>query len=380
MSVKRGERILGPYPNRNGFRVIQVDSAGKREAIVFETEAKAIRYIELLRASLIREEHSTASALTAYKLYLTEKGNKPESIEVTTWAINQFFVESIPLQLLSTKRCATLYDDLRARPSERTKKPLAADTHRNILAQTKSFLAWCVERGWLKENTCAGIKGIGKRRPRGKSLGKSGNTLRVREARAWYAKALDLADGGDEGATGALVAMLLGMRASEIISRRVSDLDEDQAPGDLLWIPCAKTPAGRRTLEVPDVLRPLLLSCVEGKAPASYIFETEEGKPHWRDWIIKNVRRVCGLAKVPKVTAHAMRGLLATLTAERGLAGHLIAATLGHEDERTTMNAYAAPGAAAAGANRRGWTLLKGEKSEQPEGTEQPTTELKQVR
>jgi len=61
-----------------------------------------------------------------------------------------------------------------------------------------------------------------------------------------------------------------------------------------------------------------------------------------------------------------MRGLLATLTlaerqldlaialnlidaghtAERGLAGHLIAATLGHEDERTTMHAYAAPGSA----------------------------------
>ncbi len=55
-----------------------------------------------------------------------------------------------------------------------------------------------------------------------------------------------------------------------------------------------------------------------------------------------------------------MRGLLATLTAERGLAGRLIAATLGHEDERTTMTAYAAPGAAAAGANRRGLTLPNG--------------------
>jgi hypothetical protein len=37
-----------------------------------------------------------------------------------------------------------------------------------------------------------------------------------------------------------------------------------------------------------------------------------------------------------------MRGLLATLTAERGLAGHLIAATLGHQDEKTTKTAYAA--------------------------------------
>ena len=57
-----------------------------------------------------------------------------------------------------------------------------------------------------------------------------------------------------------------------------------------------------------------------------------------------------------------MRGLLATLRAVRGLAGNLIAATLGHEDEKTTMTAYAAPGAAAAGASRRGLTLLRGGK------------------
>lgn len=368
MSAKRGgERILGPYADRNGFRVIQVDAAGNRDSVVFETEAKAERYIELLRASLVREEHTTETALTAYMDHLKEKGNKEESREVTEWAIQQFFPTPVPLQLLSAKRCEALYADLRTRPSERTKKPLAADTHRNVLAQAKSFLEWCVGRGWLRTNPCAGIKGIGKRRPRGKSLGKEGKTLRVKEARAWYAKAVELADGGDEGATAALVAMLLGMRASEIVSRLVSDLDEDSAPGDLLWIPCSKTPAGRRTLEVPEVLRPLLVACAEGKARESHLFETEEGKPHWRDWIIGNIRRICDAAEVPRVTAHAMRGLLATLTAERGLAGHLIAATLGHEDERTTMTAYAAPGAAAAGSNRRGLVLLQGGVPAKPE-------------
>ncbi len=173
-------------------------------------------------------------------------------------------------------------------------------------------------------------------------------------------KALEVATRGDHGATATLVALLLGMRASEITTRRVADMDEDSAPGDLLWIPCAKTSAGRRTLEVPEVLRPLLVACCEGKEPERYVFEVEPGKPHWRDWIIGNVHRICTLAKVPKVTAHAMRGLLAKITAERGLAGHLIAATLGHEDERTTMNAYAAPGAAAAGTTRRGLTLLTG--------------------
>ena len=242
--TRSGERILGPYKERDGWRVIQVDATGKRESVLFETEAKADRYIEILHASLVREEHTTETAFAAYTKYLKEKGNKQNSIDVTEWAIEQFFPSVLPLQLLSAKRCAALYEDLRTRPSKQTKKPLSADTHRNVLSQVKSFLAWCVERGWLRENPCAKVKGIGKRRPRGKSLGKQGNTLRVKEARAWYAKAVELADGGDEGATAALVAMLLGMRASEIVSRRVSDLDEDSAAGDLLWIPCSKTPAG----------------------------------------------------------------------------------------------------------------------------------------
>jgi integrase len=143
------------------------------------------------------------------------------------------------------------------------------------------------------------------------------------------------------------------------VTRKVADLDDDEAAGDLLWIPCSKTPAGRRTLEVPAVLRPLLIACAEDKTPDRYLFECEReqdaiGKPHRRDWVLDQVHRICDAAKVARVTAHAMRGQLATLTAERGLAGHLIAATLGHEDERTTMTAYARRARQAAGVNRRG--------------------------
>ncbi len=360
MSARRGIRILGPYEQHNGFRVVEVDANGKRESTLFATAAKAQRYKELIEAELAREEHTTETALAEYARYLQDKGTKPESIDVTEWAIGQFFAEPMPLQLLNPARCAKLYDELRTRTSKRTHKPLAADTHRNVLAQTKSFLGWCETRGWVRGNALADVKGIGKRRPRGKSLGKAGNELRVREARAWYEHAVYCAHRGDQGAIAALVALLLGMRASEITTRRVCDLDEDSSPGDLLWIPCSKTPAGRRTLEVPEILREYLVQCCKEKAPDRFIFETEEGAPHWRDWIRHNVHRICDKAQVPRVTAHAMRGLLATLTAERGLAGHLIAATLGHEDERLTMRAYAAPGSAATGVNRRGLVVLNG--------------------
>lgn len=360
MARRKGERVLGPYAHHSGWLVVEFDAAGNRTSSVLPTEAKALRYKELLEAELNREDHTTATALEDYKTHLRDKGNRERSIETTLAAIRSFFPDAIPLALLSTKRCASLYDEYRTRPTQRTGKPPSADTHRNALSQVKTFLGWCVERGWLRENPAAQVKGIGKRRPRGLSLGKAGNELRVAQARAWYGMALFKANQGDEGAIGALVALLLGLRASEIVSRRVADLDTDRAAGDLLWIPCSKTPAGRRTLEVPEVLRELLVRCADGKAAERFLFESEPGKPHWRDWLRKNVARMCKLAEVPIVTAHAMRGLLATISAERGLAGHLIASTLGHEDERTTMRAYARPGAAATGANRRGLVVLNG--------------------
>jgi integrase len=369
MRKRGGERVLGPYEEaEDKFRVIRVDANDERFSRVFETLREAEVYKAELLGELAQLDVTTKTALDEYKKHLESKGNKSDSVRQTCWALGLFFGEPLAFDALTPKKCAALYETFRTAPMKRTKKPPSVDSHRGTLSQARTFLEWCRSRGYLRgENPLKEVQGIGKRRPRGKSLGQAGNELRVKEARAWYAKALELADEDDQGAIAALVALLLGLRASEIVSRRVQDLDDDEAPADLLWIPCSKTPAGRRTLEVPEVLRPLLLVCAEGKSPDRFLFECEReqdaiGKPHVRDWVLDQVHRICDAAKVPQVTAHAMRGLLATLTAERGLAGHMIAATLGHEDERTTMHAYAAPGAAGVGVRRRGLKLLQGGK------------------
>lgn len=363
---KRGsERVLGPYKQHNGWRIIAIDDKGGRTSTLHPTERHAELAKEILESDLSRDDQTTETAIDLYRKHLASKGNKPDSIRQTIWAIEQFFPSSIALVTLTPKKCQALYDDLRVRPLNRTGKPPSVDSHRSMLAQSKTFLDWCGSRGWIRANPLEGVEGIGKRRPRGKSLGVRGHQLRIREARAWYAKALELASEDDQGAIAALVALLLGLRASEIVSRKAGDLDDEEVQGDVLWIEDTKTEAGRRTLEVPDVLRPLLLVCAEAKTPDRYLFECEReqdalGKPHTRDWVLDQVHRICDLAKVPQMTAHGMRGLLATITAERGLAGHLIAATLGHEDARTTMSAYAAPGSAAVGVRRRGLRVLNG--------------------
>jgi integrase len=59
------------------------------------------------------------------------------------------------------------------------------------------------------------------------------------------------------------------LRAWEIVSRIVRDLDDD---GQLLWIPETKTEAGKRTLPVPAFLQPYLRDIVEGKKPTDRLF------------------------------------------------------------------------------------------------------------
>jgi len=207
------------------------------------------------------------------------------------------------LRDLTSQTCSGYYDALRMRRTRRG-KAFSVDSHRNILAEAKTFLRWCLaKKKWLVRNPLEQVEGVGKRR-HGKAQ------LRIGEARRWLVKAVELADAGEAGAVAAMMALVMGMRANEIVTRVARDLDED---GKLLWIPDSKTEAGRRTLQVPELLQPYLRGVAEGKPSDAKLFGH-----HWRDWVRKWVKRTCEAAGVPKVTAHGMRGLHSTLAVENG--------------------------------------------------------------
>jgi integrase len=153
----------------------------------------------------------------------------------------------------------------------------------------------------------------------------------------------------------AMMSLLMGMRATEIISRIVRDLDDE---GRLLWIPETKTEAGKRTLPVPEVLQPYLRRIGEGKGPTDSLF-----RQHWRDWPREWVQRICKAAKVPEVTAHGMRGLHGTLAVERGATTHVVAQALGHESETTSRESYISREAITGADQRRVLTVLAGGRS-----------------
>lgn len=52
MAVKRGARVLGPYEQDKGWRVIVVDESGDRQTRMFENDIDATRFADAARAQL----------------------------------------------------------------------------------------------------------------------------------------------------------------------------------------------------------------------------------------------------------------------------------------------------------------------------------------
>ncbi len=358
---RKGERVLGPYPHAGRWRLIVVGPGGEKSRQEYESKKEADRVkVWVTKELQLAEERTIGDAKREYAMYLrNEKQNKPGSVEDTAYRLGMFFaevggdgtvirgLEDEALSSITPKNGAELYGGLRRRKAK-SGKQLSVDSHRNILAEAKSFLKWCAGKKWIVGNPLDEVEGVGKRK-HGKEQ------LRIDEARRWQAKAIELADRGEAGAIAAMMCLLMGMRCSEVVSRVVRDLDDE---GRLLWIPDSKTLAGRRKLQVPDFLQPYLVGMVKGRSSTSPLF----GGEHWRDWPRKWVQRICKAAGVPKVTAHAMRGLHSTLAVDSGITGHAVAAALGHESFKTTAESYAQRDAVASAQQKRVLGVLSGGK------------------
>lgn len=363
---RKGERVLGPYEDGSLWQVIVVDANRRRRYRRFETRAAAEQYVGLFAERITRAATTIHEALDAYERYLSvEKGNKPKSWKETMRRLRVFIPEraqDLVLDALPEHVADGWYRELVEARDEEGRPVYAVDSHRNYLAEARSFFKWCILKRWLSENPLANTQGEGRRR-HGK------DQLRIDEARKWMAKACELADQGEDGAVAALMTLLLGMRASEVVSRQVRDVDDE---GRLLWIPSSKTEAGRRKLEVPEVLRPRLLAVVDGRPGDQLLFRGRTGKGRGRaahrdrKWPTTWVQTICELAGVPVITSHGMRGLHGTLAVDAGLSPHLVAASLGHESFSTTETSYAKKDTVAAAKRRKGISVLQGGKKGEP--------------
>lgn len=336
MRQRRG-RVHGPYPNRGGFRVVVVTRAGKRLARVLPTEREAHEWITLVRLELDQEETTVSDAIERYGDHKRDQGVQEQSIATSRYRLRALFKGELDMLVcdLTERRCQAAYDRLR--------EDQEVDTHRNTLYVGRAFLAWCVSRHMSSQNPLVGVEGVG-RRKRGKEQ------LRIDEARRLLATALERAGEGDRGALATAIVLLLGVRASEVAAIQARDVDDR---GSILVIPRSKTEAGVRRLDIPPVLQVAMAPLLPDVGP---LFRGED-----RHWVLRQVKRLCRMARVPEVSAHGLRGTHASLAADRGASGQVVAASLGHADDgRTADRHYIAPGVAEAASRRAALRILEG--------------------
>jgi integrase len=332
-------RVLGPYRDGREWRIVVID--GGRSDLTYPSESAAKRAKEKVEADWHRlDEVTIADAITKYQTHLERKGTKPISYTETVRRLRVFFPDQERTVNGLTKQMGVAYYDAFT-------VGRSVDYHRNTLAEARSFLRWCVEREWLKSNPLADVKGIG-RRKKGKPQ------LTRDEAIKFDVQAQAMTVAGDMGALGSWMLLLMGLRQSEVWKRKVRDVDGNVT---LLRISDAKTEAGNRLVEIPEVLRLHLARLIEGRPPMDLLFGV-----HTKAWLRAAVRRVCTKAGVPPVTPHGLRGTHASLAARGGATAHTVAAQLGHESTATTLGHYTSSSAAQSATQAAALKILNGGK------------------
>jgi integrase len=347
MARKRSDRVHGPYRHGGRWRVVVVRRNGARDVRSFATEDEAKALVRsvtrTIDGSLVVKE-----AVELYEAWLATTGIKPVSVtsarDRLDRALGPYFAQ--PVSLVATKG-KLVYQTLRAAKKPGTEKPYAVATHRNTLMTLRHWGAFLVEHGHLKANPFTAVKPVG-RPNRGKKQ------LRVTEARVLVETCLRHLAAGDLKALQPLLALFLGLRASEVADLECRDIDDD---GRLVWVADAKTEAGRRYIEAPLMLRPTLAALAVGPDG-----RTKEGPllpGASRFTVLHQVRRFCRLAKVPPITAHGLRGTHATLATSAGATAELVMAALGHTSTEVARLHYTDQGVAGAAKGRRVATLLE---------------------
>jgi integrase len=346
---QNGERVHGPYPHHSRWRLV-VDRNGKREKLSFASEAEALRHKEQLLKEIAGR--TVSEAVQAHIAHLRDRGLRGSTVGRAETHLRSFFELDAEEngETIAFARTGGLLEDLRAKQCEALylalTKRQAVDTHRNTLAAAKSFLAWCVKQGWLRTNPAADVMPVGQRN-RGKKQ------LRIDEARKLVDLCIAKANAGEDAAIGLMTSLLMGLRASEVTDRVVRDLDDQ---GRLLWIEVGKTKRSRRTLEVPELLRPYLLALAKDRAPEDQLISRtllRTGEEPDRHWLHRHLHAYCDEVKVPQVCVHSLRGLHATLATEAGVSAHAVASALGHTSPAVTHAHYIQAGTKHRVSTRR---------------------------
>lgn len=297
-------RVLGPYQEPHGFRLVMVDGKQRKSLKFSSRELAEQSKQELLREIACRRGRSVSETLAEYEVAMVqERGRLESTAKQSCPRLARFLPGDELLTAITKERAESIY---RAE-TERLRmdgRPLSVATHHMILNLAKSFFGWCVEKGYLADNPFSKVRKIGKPR-----TGKE--QLTADEARRFLDTALQRIEQGDHGALAVALQLSLGLRSSEVLMRRVRDVDE---AGSVLIIPDGKTHNARRRPHVPEFLRAHLLAAIAGKESSDFVFGGTRGtQPVFLrgdnsrgTFLRRKVHEICKLAGVPIVCPHSL--------------------------------------------------------------------------
>jgi len=328
---REGIHVLGPYRNRDKWRVVLVDGK-ERKSVCVPSQEEALALIAKCKQETERTQSLTIeTSLQNYRTYLLGARHVlPSTAEHVLTSLAGWLPLSALASSLTPAKAQRLYEELTQRISERTGKLLAVATHQFFLSCAKGWGKWAHRERLIGVNPFAKVAVVGK-----KHNGKM--QLRIDEARQLADSTQELADAGDSDALAILLMLHLGLRQGEVGARVVRDVD---AQGRLLWITAGKTENATRRLEVPECLRAPLLALASHKQPGELLFADGPTVPS-RQHFWGKMRLFCRRARVPLVCPHSLRGLHATLAIEAGATGGMVAHALGHGSFQVTARHYA---------------------------------------
>jgi integrase len=327
---KAGARVLGPYyqKDRARWRVIAVGFDGRRQAPDYfsdETEARA--YAARLQEAL--ERRLTGEAIDGWEEHLRAIGKKDITIQADVCRLNNMLDRADPLAIIT----ADYLEDRGNSYVQAGGSPNYADT---MVWSARRLVKWAVKQGWMNPVDLSEIHVQGERR-----AGKA--QLTMDEARVLLTAAL--LDGTPRQrrlGVAAAMALLMGLRAGEIVNRVVRDFDNQGT--ELRVLVKTKNKSSVRIVEIPSELQPRIAELCRGKAPDDPII-SHDGQPYSRTIVRNFTHELCDLAGLPRVCAHGLRGTHATIAWERAATSHVVAAALGHTSDRMTRKHYASPDA-----------------------------------
>lgn len=333
--MPKGCRVSGIYSEGGKFRVVVFWPDRRSIWCHTREEADAVA----ARLELMLRDQSTRTIEDTLNEYLDARrrsGQRETSLRTLDYKLRKFFPEGSLLGSITPEVASSLYAAEIERIG-RYGRPVAVASHRSVLKCCKAFFRWVVEeRKYLKQNPFERVKPVGR-----ENTGKP--QLRLDEARRLYAWLFQRAERPDgEGAIAVLTQLVLGLRSSEVLNRRVRDVDDS---GRLFCVESGKTKNARRWLEIQsEPLQRLLTKQIGSRSSEDWLFGAGREKPYSYTTLWKWLRSYCEQAGVPSVCPHSLRGLHSTLAMEKGATSGLVASALGHGNFAITERHYLQPG------------------------------------